>query len=204
MSDAGNFLTRWSRLKRAAEAPARDETPPADTDAERAPVDAQEPAVDLSSLPSLESITAGTDLSVFMKPGVPAALRHAALRRAWTIDPAIRDFRGLQENDWDFTQPESVPGFGTFTSQEDIAKLARGLFGGEAVEPENASQAPLASVPCVKSADAAAGSYIDIDKCQAEPAGSGWAQDEGDANSATNDSQAQPVTVRRHGGALPK
>ena len=37
------------------------------------------------------SITAATDIRAFLAPGVPAELTRAALRRAWTADPAIRD-----------------------------------------------------------------------------------------------------------------
>jgi len=33
-------------------------------------------------------------------------------RRAWAADPAIRDFKGLAENAWDFTDPTAMPGFG--------------------------------------------------------------------------------------------
>jgi hypothetical protein len=29
----------------------------------------------------------------------------AALRRAWVSDPVIRDFIGIAENQWDFTNP---------------------------------------------------------------------------------------------------
>jgi hypothetical protein len=32
--------------------------------------------------------------------------------RALLNDPLIRDFRGLSENSWDFTDPYGVPGFG--------------------------------------------------------------------------------------------
>ena len=118
MSEPENFLSRWSRRKREAEATpdvAGEATPdvmaeadtaapatsaaPDDRDAPAGSPATTEPGFDLASLPSLESIGADTDISLFMKPGVPAALRHAALRRAWTSDPAIRDFRGLQEND---------------------------------------------------------------------------------------------------------
>lgn len=28
-------------------------------------------------------------------------------------DPVIRDFIGLSENSWDFTDPDSIPGFGS-------------------------------------------------------------------------------------------
>ena len=42
----------------------------------------------------------------------PLELSRAALRRAWAADPAIRDFVGLAENAWDFTDPTAMPGFG--------------------------------------------------------------------------------------------
>ncbi len=56
-------------------------------------------AFDPTNLPSLDSIGPQTDITVFLQSGVPAGLRLAALRRAWAMDPAIRDFKGLQEND---------------------------------------------------------------------------------------------------------
>jgi hypothetical protein len=37
--------------------------------------------------------------------------REPGLREIWR-DPAIRDFVGLSENSWDFTAPETIPGFG--------------------------------------------------------------------------------------------
>ena len=58
------------------------------------------------------SITAVTDIRAFLAPGVPTELARAALRRAWSADPAIRDFVGLAENAWDFTDPTAMPGFG--------------------------------------------------------------------------------------------
>jgi hypothetical protein len=36
----------------------------------------------------------------------------AQVLRALLSDPAIRTFVGTAENAWDFTQPESIPGFG--------------------------------------------------------------------------------------------
>jgi hypothetical protein len=38
--------------------------------------------------------------------------------RALLNDPAVRNFRGLAENDWDFTDPNGVPGFGPLPSQD--------------------------------------------------------------------------------------
>jgi hypothetical protein len=53
---------------------------------------------DLASLPSIDAIVADTDVRRFLQSGVPAELTRAALRRAWTSDPAIRDFVGIAEN----------------------------------------------------------------------------------------------------------
>jgi hypothetical protein len=58
-------------------------------------------------LPPIESIGAESDIRCFLAPGVPAELTRAALRRAWVVDPAIRDFVGLSENSWDFDRPSA-------------------------------------------------------------------------------------------------
>ena len=79
-----------------------------------APKTAKKPEFDLSKLPSLESITSATDIRAFLAPGVPQELSRAALRRAWAADPAIRDFVGLAENAWDFTDPNAMPASATF------------------------------------------------------------------------------------------
>ena len=107
MSEPENFLSRWSRRKlesepsrhdaqRASEARSRlrTRTMRRRDQAERGRKDAkpEEPAFDLTSLPSLESITPETDIRAFLQKGVPADLTRAALRRAWSADPAIRDF----------------------------------------------------------------------------------------------------------------
>ena len=142
MSEPENFLVRWSRLKREGGAPADQEpsggddaassaeqtgsTAPAES-GEAAPSSADAatnpPTFDPASLPSIESITAATDIRPFLGPGVPAALTRAALRRAWVSDPKIRDFIEMAENQWDFTNPDSIPGFATFQPGEDVAKF---------------------------------------------------------------------------------
>ena len=82
-----------------------------------------EPAFDLSKLPSLDSITAATDIRPFLARGVPSALTRAALRRVWTADPAIRDFVGLAENAWDFTDPNAMPGFGPLETTDEVRRM---------------------------------------------------------------------------------
>ncbi len=115
MSDE-EFLARWSRRKREAETAV--DTPPTRPSEARNPEQssvAEIPAdaeVDLSSLPPIESITGATDITAFLRKGIPAELSRAALRRAWASDPAIRDFVGLAENAWDFNDPNAMPGFG--------------------------------------------------------------------------------------------
>ena len=65
--------------------------------------------LDLANLPPVESIGSGSDIRPFLAPGVPADVTRAALRRAWSTDPAIRDFVGLSEDSWDVNEPDGVP-----------------------------------------------------------------------------------------------
>jgi hypothetical protein len=167
MSEPEGFLTRWSRLKREADEPAPEQTneqaaPPAPAErdsateqraaAPQAPDEA--PEFDLSTLPPLESITASTDIRAFLLPGVPAELTRAALRRAWVADPAIRDFIGLAENAWDFTAPDTVPGFGS-SVPADVARrlIARMAGGSEESPPEAGARAESMTKPDVSTTD---------------------------------------------------
>ena len=133
MSDPEGFLSRWARLKREADetpqtlqndastTPSPDASraaPSADGVAPPVMAPADELGVDLSALPSIDSITAATDIRGFLAPGVPAELTRAALRRAWVADPKIRDFIGIAENQWDFNDPNGIPGFGRLDATE--------------------------------------------------------------------------------------
>jgi len=59
---------------------------------------------------------------------VPSELTRAALRRAWACDPAIRNFVGLADYDWDFNAPDSIAGFGPLRTTDDVAKMAAQLL----------------------------------------------------------------------------
>jgi hypothetical protein len=113
MSDQENPLSRWARLKQAAKTEEIDAVS-ADSEGTAVPEEAFDPA----SLPSIESIVGDTDILAFLRKGVPAALTQAALRKAWTSDPAIRDFIGIAENQWDFNDPNGIPGFGPLAPTE--------------------------------------------------------------------------------------
>jgi hypothetical protein len=60
---------------------------------------------------------------------VPDELRLAALRRSWTVDPAIRDFKEGQENDWNFNDPDSIPGFGELDPGVDAKRMVAEILG---------------------------------------------------------------------------
>lgn len=47
----------------------------------------------------------------------PEAANPTEVIRSLTNDPKIRDFVGPSENAWDFSKPDSVPGFGPPSAQ---------------------------------------------------------------------------------------
>jgi uncharacterized protein DUF3306 len=115
-----NFISRWARLKQRNEAAVAQPRPDA----------AAEEPFDLASLPSIESIVANTDISGFLQSRVPAELTRAALRQAWSSDPAIRDFIGIAENQWDFNDPNAMPGFGPLLEGDSLPELLAQALGG--------------------------------------------------------------------------
>jgi len=130
MSDE-DFLKRWSRRKRdvAKEEAARTPAPDVAEAPEPSAPDETETQFDPTSLPPIESITALSDVTAFLQTGVPAELTRAALRRVWTADPAIRDFVGLSENAWDFTDPNAMPGFGPLEATEEVRRMIARVVG---------------------------------------------------------------------------
>jgi|KBSSwiStaDraftv2_1062776.scaffolds.fasta_scaffold1303176_1 hypothetical protein len=131
MSDE-DFLKRWSRRKRDVAKAEQAPPLPASDAAPKEPAPAAEKTevqFDPASLPPLESINALSDVTAFLREGVPAELTRAALRRVWTADPAIRDFVGLAENAWDFTDPNAMPGFGPLEATEEVRQMIARVVG---------------------------------------------------------------------------
>jgi hypothetical protein len=249
MTDRENFLGRWSRRKIEAERQTPDgaredvaarvpeqrddnntaacagEGPErgAPRDKAPAPTDAK-PAFDITSLPSLESITAATDVRAFLAPGVPAELTRAALRRAWTTDPAIRDFKGLAENDWDFTDPKAMAGFTDLPADYDVKKLVAQIFGEQdkAADPAAAAEPDLTvttvqppeqpkEIASVEEAQpAAVEGPTDAESAEAEQVASAEVDvvrrnnNTAMHNSNSADGQEETKTRRTHGRALPQ
>src|SRR5215472_10784740 len=146
MSEPENFIARWSRRKREAaedaeatkssaapDAAAEGAHPSEDqsdtalgrSDARRSP----EAAFDPTKLPPIETMTAESDITAFLAPGVPPELTRAALRRAWAADPKIRDFIGLSENSWDFNAPGAMTGFGSLEMTDELRQQIARMVG---------------------------------------------------------------------------
>ncbi|WFU45067.1 DUF3306 domain-containing protein [Bradyrhizobium sp. CB82] len=196
--DEDKFLARWSRRKQAAKANAAPPATAIHEDVQSAPPPAtsdDQAEFDLSSLPSIDTITSATDIKAFLRRGIPPELTRAALRRAWSADPAIREFVGLAENAWDFNDPNAMPGFGPLDcSNEQLAALIDRIVGvvreaaqtlpERSVEPEDSSAEPVAN--------AAEPAVIESAPVAAQP-----------AVTEEREHEAAPVRRRTHGGALP-
>jgi hypothetical protein len=144
-ADNKSFLARWSQRKHEAKQPDHD-APTANSDVPSGPV-AESDVVqefDLSSLPKLEDMTATTDITAFLRKGVPEHLRNAALRKSWALDPAIRNYvNPALDYAYDWNTPGGVPGSSEIGSGMDVARLVSQIMGGEsAVEPPVPAVAP--------------------------------------------------------------
>lgn len=149
--DDQNFLSRWSQRKREAKQPDSDSAAvkPAEEVAELPPApiagsDAEE-EFDLSSLPKLEDVTETTDITGFLRKGVPESLRNAALRKSWALDPAIRNYvNPALDYAYDWNTPGGVPGSSEIATGTDIAKMVLQIMGRDS-SAEPAASGPQAS-----------------------------------------------------------
>jgi Protein of unknown function (DUF3306) len=203
------FLARWSRRKQAAKANTAQPAPAMDGDTQSAPpatVKDDEVEFDLSSLPSIDSITSATDIKAFLHKGIPQELTRAALRRAWSADPAIRDFVGLVENAWDFNDPTAMPGFGPLDCSEgELAALVDRIVGGLRKSAEALSETSVEITDSSRESRQAETPNIAIVAEAAappEPVPVPAASQPTDAESA----ESERISVRRrtHGSALPR
>ena len=230
MSEREDFLSRWSRLKRKAESQREGKAEPRDGTAppraaEHAAAKAEPaagaepcatPTIDLTTLPAIDSITADTDIRIFLQSGVPAKLTEAALRRAWVSDPVIRDFIGIAENQWDFTNPATIPGFGPL--QETGASPSR-LAQATGMIDRSVSEDPIRMLETYPAADTPRSPTGDPPRgdIAAEPhetptastpreggAGAANAAPGRDRVEAAQPEDTMPRRRRTHGGALPR
>jgi hypothetical protein len=193
-----HFLARWSRRRQAvqeaesvaAEPASAGPATPADLSAKVA-ADRAEASAD-APLPSIEDITPESDLAAFLRKGVPEAVKSAALRKMWSLDPNIRDFVGLSENAWNFNDPTSIPGFGAIADPARAFLALNACLGASEQAPPEVA-APAVEPPPLQgrgNAPAAAPSAAPVVKAD-PPAETAAQPPEGAASK------------RRHGGATP-
>jgi hypothetical protein len=230
MDGTEGFLSRWSQRKREAMLPevsGAPVEPSGSTDAAAAPTAESDPAnepFDLSSLPKLEEITEGTDITGFLRKGVPESLRNAALRKSWALDPAIRNYvNPALDYAYDWNTPGGVPGNGEIAAGTDIAKMVLQIMGsGSSGAPQSSETLPHSdaaevatdgsgidapqnpeadpTLPQVRLSDASATTMrVAADFRQTEPA-----RAESEPAIDENKSSAPQHHVRRHGSAKPR
>ena len=214
MNDPDNFLSRWSRRKHeAGERKEKNEAvdavpapaPESQQGEATAPGAAPIPEFDVESLPPIEAISAETDITAFMRTGVPETLKHAALRRAWASDPVIRDFVGLNENFWDAAGPDGIPGFGDLDPNLDVRRMVSELFGEtprqdtqpvlEADRVADSSALPTDNLP-----EAADPPQATLPPAEELP----QRNENAAAQIEPSESVPEKKISRRHGGAMPK
>jgi hypothetical protein len=172
------------------------DSPPGDP----AQVRRDDDAIDPATLPPIESLGPASDYTVYLKKGVPEALRLAALRKAWMSDPFIRDFRSPAiDYGWDFTTPEY-----SLRASDDVGKMLDKIFPPaptEAVKPATTSPPGPEPAPAAGPEPVAAAEPLRLPQKQAAiPA----AQQTAEAQPAAEAAPAMSEKPRRkHGGALP-
>ncbi|TIY05569.1 MAG: DUF3306 domain-containing protein, partial [Mesorhizobium sp.] len=147
-------------------------------------------------------------------------LKRAALRRMWSLDPAIRDHIGPSEYAWDFNRPGSMAGFSPLKeSSEPVVDFLSTLSGGNPADPAGAamaSEAPeKAPAPTVVLADEDANASPDASQAvtpdsSIEPAtrpspSADVAETAAGRDEAAGAAESSPINrQRRHGGAVPR
>lgn len=129
MTDDDRFLERWSRRKTAARTRIKEPTPSVAAEPKPSPPPSTEtspsPAeIDPETLPDIESMDETSDFSVFMRDGVPEALRNRALRKLWQTDPAFNVVDGLLEYGEDYTDIAAVA-----EAVRSVYEVGKGMAG---------------------------------------------------------------------------
>lgn len=213
------FLARWSQRKLDAKQPEAKPAAPAAEPVEPPPASEEAaPEFDLSSLPKLEELTGESDISAFLRKGVPDHLRNAALRKSWALDPAIRNYVSpALEYAYDWNAPGGVPGGGELGAGLDVARMVAQIMGEPAAEPvksdanavNDAYPSPHEpAVPIEPQAELSPDSVRPVDGAVANAEGVAEARNVKDTTLLTNESDvagtfAPQQPVRRHGSAKP-
>jgi uncharacterized protein DUF3306 len=220
------FLARWSQRKQEAKQPEPKQDAPAGDSVESSGLpapqgDDETVEFDLSTLPTLEELTGSTDITAFLRKGVPEHLRNAALRKSWALDPAIRNYvNPALEYAYDWNAPGGVPGGGELGAGVDVARLVSAIMGEPSAgttssvsgSENEAAHSPVdpseRDLSAKKQEDFAASPLRRSDERMAETEMVSTAKHDIGEPAAANESQperpaAPQQLVRRHGTAKP-
>jgi hypothetical protein len=220
-----DFLSRWSRrkleIRREEPAPAPADEP-AQAPAEAPPGEPEITPEEIAALPPVEEITAETDITAFLRRGVPDFLKNAALRRVWSLDPAIRDYVSeAREYAYDWNVPGGVPGNGPILPTDDVGAMVARIFEGPPPARDVLSQMsePELDPPAADSAgadEAPASDGASVPEEGEAQIAQAWPQDSvrlggpelpPEAAEPVAEPAAEPLPDalprRRHGGAIP-
>ncbi|WP_421858871.1 DUF3306 domain-containing protein [Oricola sp.] len=134
------FLARWSRRKQSVQAekeadavPTPPEGPGESADDADAKWDAERAANrEAAEAMDIDSLTYEDDFKVFMKDGVPDALRRRAYRKLWSFNPVLANLDGLNDYDDDFGNPADI----VYAS---IWKVGRGFLSDSELKEQHKS-----------------------------------------------------------------
>lgn len=201
------FLSRWSRQKRSRPQPAAPATPATN----------KELPLDPSTLPNIDDLTEGSDFAAFMQKGVPEALQRLALRRMWSLEPSIRDFVEVAENQWDFNAPGGV--YGLFQEVEPGTDISVWLAQATSsvLPPEKAADTDSSKLEADADEVAVSGSQLPVSRSDTIADTTGCAisaiiradapaspaPDHVTPADSENTDKREHTRRRRHGGAVP-
>ena len=211
---SGGFLERWSRRKADEGKADEGQRPPEpDSVAAATPAAQTEPATtpdappllsdeELAALPRIEDLTSESSLAPFLRAGVPAPLKNAAMRKMWLMNPTIRDHKDCAvDYHWDWNTPGGVPGAGGRISPDAVQKMLQGLRGPgpRPVEPPEAApdaghEAVAEASPDAEPAEDTEAGLTEEPAVQASPTV---------APERAQESVQDRSQGRRHGGAMP-
>ena len=216
-----SFLARWSQRKQEAKQPERDARV-ADAKAVAEPgTEAESPEeFDLASLPKLEDLTPTTDITAFLRKGVPEHLRNAALRKSWALDPAIRNYvNPALDYAYDWNTPGGVPGSSEIGAGVDVARLVSQIMGTvepaaeSSAEDGNPANEPVRELAPSSQSEAASDLPTEASRLSSETSPEAQIPSDDEAGvrvqtqqaviTGDNSSAASQQAVRRHGSAKP-
>jgi hypothetical protein len=232
----GGFLSRWSRRKRGAaveEEPATDlEVGPndaggAETDGTviRGQVEGQADAPlasdvapeetltqeEIEALPPLDTVTSREELQLFLRKGVPKALRQAALRKVWMLNPKISGYLDVaRDYAYDWNVAGGVPGnSGTLSPGEALRMVDKFLQKKPepADEPSLSEKAPQVAEDAAQEIETTIEfpqDHAETDTVTDNPQDTTFVAD---AEVTVPDTDSAPGDIaprRRHGSAVPR